>query len=121
MTVNYYFDDDYFEFDVDINDYLAKCSPEELVSIAKDYWDEGMSDEDKKQYIDEGITAIDDTVSSDDIADILADADEDWLEEHLKDDIEEAFEDDARELYNENKAFQSDPLGYYGMHASDFA
>lgn len=124
MTINYNFDkDEAFDYDVNLTNYFYyKCTPEELMKIAKDYWDEGMPDDKKKEYIEEyGISTIDESTSTDDvIAEILADANEEWFEEHLYDEIKDAYEDDAREAYDDMKAYRNDPYGYNGVNPSDF-
>lgn len=121
MNINYYFnDDDIFEYDVDVTEYIKeKCSAQDLLEIAQDYWDD-MSDEDKKRYIEDGITKIDDSLSTDDISDIVSEINDDWFYDNRYDEIKDAYEDEAKEAYEDSEAYSSDPLGYYGMNMSDF-
>lgn len=123
MNVNYDFNDndDTFEYDVDVTEYIKeKCSAQDLLKIAQDYWNDGMSDEDKKQYIEDGITEINSSTSADDISDIVSEIDDDWFYNNRYDEIKDAYEDEAIEAYEDSKAYKSDPLGYYGMSMSDF-
>lgn len=120
MNIKYYFNGDDVNYNADITEYLdEKCSAQDLLDIAKDYWDD-MPDDSKKQYIEDGIIKIDKSTPTDVISDIVSEIDDDWFKENRYDEIKDAFDDDAREEYNDNEAYRSDPLGYYGMRTSDF-
>lgn len=120
MIINYNFDGNDFDYEIDVDNYLKLyCSAQDLIDIAKDYWDD-MPAEDKEQYIKEGITSVNDSTPIDVISDILSDIDDDWFKENVYSDIKDAFEDDAREAYDDYEDYKSDPLGYYGMRSSDF-
>lgn len=119
MTINYYFDGDAFEYDVDVDDYITSLNSEQLLDMVSEYVnDKDIPEEDKKDSSGNTITDVS-KLSSDEIADILSDIDE-WIEENYSDEIKDYFEDDAKEAYEDAQAYNRDPYGYYGMSQSDF-
>lgn len=61
----------------------------------------------------------DEKVSKDE-AETLFESDEDYYNDIYEEDLLNKYHDNAYEEYKDCKAYQKDPLGYYGVSMSDF-
>lgn len=128
MTLTYYFgrDEDDFEYEVDLDDYLydIKKDPKKVLELVEEVYEEDT--ELQKWYKEEfGIDSVDKIeVDSDEGKDAayeaLRDTDEKIIYDLRKDEIDDYFRDDAYEAYEDAVAYNKDSLGYYGMSIHDF-
>lgn len=126
MTLTYYFDNDDFEYEADLDDYLyhIRKDPKNVLELVKEVYEEDI--ELQKWYKEEfGIDSVDKIeVDSDEGKDAayqaLSETDEEVIYDLRKDEIDDYFTDDAYEAYEDGVAYDKDPLGYYGMSIHDF-
>lgn len=132
-TLNYTFDyrtgagnfDEYdYEYEVDTRPFFDELSDEEVVDLASEVISQS-SEDDVKAMMDEydyHNTELDakDPKSVSFARHVVKDTDEEVLTEIMKDDVKSFFEDEAYEEFEDNLAYERDPLGYYGMSSRDF-
>lgn len=95
------YDEIEYEYEVDINEIV-----ELAIQFYADEFSKNISD---REIVEKVITELIHY-------DLLVFEQDDEFMDYLK----EYFEDAAVEEYEDGRAYASDPLGYYGMHWSDF-
>lgn len=118
MEITIYFnDDDYIDYEVKVTKKLVEAYLKEIKETPREYFFENCLKSIKDSTdLDYEITWTDDDYIEC-IMDNFIEDDEDF-EEFLKED--EYILDDASEQLADQKAYERDPLGYYGLSASDF-
>lgn len=115
LKYDFDYDRDPFEFELDSEDkeYCIECLPKELlVDILSEYQEE-MDPEELAEIKEDLANGKETSLRL-------------WAFEKFDelDDFEEIakdfFEETAKEVYDDNRAYNSDPLGYYGLSQSDF-
>ena len=131
MNFTYYFGDDDYGYDYEVESHEIQS-----------YLEDNLSDEEIAEYVKEWFESL----PKDDQHDILQSfeeknfacpnflnwvkEDKDWcitevlmddsILEHFEDELKEFFEDDAYYLWKDGEAYRKDPYGYNGVSPSDF-
>lgn len=116
-TLTYDFNDDTFEYDVDLSDWKNSLSFDVKRDIV-DYYMFHTSDyqEVLKEY-DESEWDLEDKEFVNDMFQEIENSD---LIDDFEDEIKSYFYSDAKEAYDESEAYRKDPYGYNGVRQSDF-
>lgn len=123
-TLQYYFDDlqdEAFEYDVNLSDWLSSLSNELKVDLVRYFYtlvDEYKND--LKEY-DKDLRVEDININNMSVVnDLLFEIDRKDILEEFEDNIKDYFYADAKEAYNDANEYHKDPYGYNGVRQSDF-
>ena len=118
MTIVYDFNGEDYEYEVDVSDWLKDyASPQQLMDIAIDIYDDVLTEEEKKEVPFELVKSGDK-----DAIEYVMDSEptEKVVFDKFYDIIKDTYEDEAREMYDDYKEEKRDPYGYRGLRESDF-
>lgn len=122
--LNYEFDENDYEYDVDTRPYFDNLEDTEACELASEIYSEldSIEQEDIRNEFGEEAVKFDPNIEdSVNLSRALIEAtDEDILVEKDKDRVTDFFEDEALEQYEDDIAYKSDKYGYYGVSERDF-
>lgn len=123
-TLQYYFDDlqdEAFEYDVNLSDWLSSLSNELKVDLVKYFYT--LVDEYKNDLKEYGKDLKIEDININNMSvvnDLLFEIDRKDILEEFEDSIKDYFYADAKEVYNDANEYRKDPYGYNGVRQSDF-
>ena len=123
MDLIYWFDDEQFDYEIDVKEYIDSLNMKEKIELAKDVYDK-MNEEDRKYALDEyNIETLSDidmgnVDSVEWMNDVAFDVDNyDIIKDIAEDDMKDFFYSDARDAYDDSKL---SPEEYNDWRQSDY-
>lgn len=124
ITLDYDFDDDSFEYEVDPSDYFDTLDDFDTCVLGKDIYDKLSTEEKDVLLSDFGTDATSFSSQSDLCVDLsralISDSNVDELAKDYIEQITDYFYEDAKDAYENSLAYKRDKYGYYGVSERDF-
>ena len=124
MTLTYDFNNEEYEFEADLEDYLDSLSERDICQLGREIYEKYTLEMKKSMVDDFGEKVLQFKPFNEESVElarsIIEDYDEDKLLDIIGEDMSQFFYKRAKEEYSDWKDYESNPWRYFGVSEGDF-